>query len=174
MYELTGRLLPNISFTANGKPLVTLEINERAFALQLVDDLNLAEKLTIKIDQYKEMRSTRANAYAWALIGKIANKLRVSKDDIYLQMLRRYGQCDMVSVVADVPVHHYFKYYEEAGESTLRGKLFKHYKVYKGSSEMDTSEMSIFIDGIISEAKELNIQTDTPEQIAKMKSLWRE
>lgn len=174
MYELTGRLLPNISFTANGKPLVTLEINERAFALQLVDDLNLAEKLTIKIDKYKEMRSAKANAYAWTLIGKIANKLRVSKEDIYLQMLRRYGQSDMVSVVADVPVRHYFKYYEEAGESNLRGKLFKHYKVYKGSSEMDTSEMSVFIDGIISEAKELNIQTDTPEQIAKMKSLWRE
>ena len=174
MYELTGKLLPSISFTAEGKPLVTLEINERAFAMQLMDDLNLVDKLSIKIDQYREMRSTRANAYAWALIGKIADKLRQNKDDIYLQMLRRYGQSDFVSVRADIPVRHYFKYYEEAGESTLNGKLFKHYRVFKGSSEMDTKEMSIFIDGIVTEAKDLNIPTDTPEQIAKMKSLWRE
>jgi hypothetical protein len=46
--------------------------------------------------------------------------------------------------------------------------------VYKGSSEFDTKEMSIFIDGIVSEAKELGIQTDTPDQIAKMKALWGE
>lgn len=173
MYELTGKLLPNISFTADGKPLVTLQINERAFAMQLMDDLNLKEKLAITIDEYKELRSTRANAYAWTLIGKIANKMRVSKDDIHLLMLKRYGQSDLVSVRADIPVRHYFKYYEEAGESTLNGKLFKHYRVYKGSSEMDTREMSIYIDGIISEAKELGISTDTPEQIEKMKSLWR-
>jgi hypothetical protein len=89
-------------------------------------------------------------------------------------MLKRYGQSDMVSVVADVPAKYYFKHYEEAGESTLNGKLFKHYRVYKGSSEFDTKEMSIFIDGIVSEAKDLGIPTDTPDQIAKMKSLWGE
>ena len=174
MYELTGRIYPNISFTADGKPLVTLEINERAFAMQLVDDLNLAEKLSIKIDKYREMHSTQAMKYAWVLIGKIADRVRMSKDDVYMQMLKRYGQSDVVSVRADIPVKHYFKYYEEVGESTLNGKLFKHYRVFKGSSEMDTKEMSIYIDGIVGDAKELGIPTDTPEQIEKMKSLWRE
>jgi hypothetical protein len=37
---------------------------------------------------------------------------------------------------------------------------------------MTTSEMSILLDGIISEAKELDIATETPDQIAKMKELW--
>ena len=171
---MTGKILPNISFTADGKPLITLQINERSFAMQLVDDLNLKDKLSIKIDEYKEMRSARANAYAWTLIGKIANKMRADKDSIHLLMLKRYGQSDLVSVRADIPVRYYFKYYEEAGESTLNGKLFKHYRVYKGSSEMDTREMSIYIDGIIGEAKELGIPTETPDQIAKMKSLWRQ
>ena len=87
-------------------------------------------------------------------------------------MLKDYGQSDLVSVLAHIPVEHYFKYYEEAGESTLNGKLFKHYRVYKGSSEFDSREMSIFLDGIISEAKNLNIPTETPDQILKMKSLW--
>jgi hypothetical protein len=34
--------------------------------------------------------------------------------------------------------------------------------------------MSRLIDGAVSEAKELGIETDTPEQIAKLKSLWGE
>jgi hypothetical protein len=34
--------------------------------------------------------------------------------------------------------------------------------------------MSIFIDGVVSEAKELGIQTETPDEIARLKSLWGE
>ena len=40
------------------------------------------------------------------------------------------------------------------------------------SSEYDTREMAIFIDGIVSEAQALGIDTRTPEELAEMKSLW--
>jgi hypothetical protein len=93
---------------------------------------------------------------------------------MYLEMLKRYGQSEMISVLSHIDIGGFIKYYEEAGESYLNGKLFKHYKVYKGSSEFSTEEMSIFLDGVVGEAKELGIPTETPEQIAKMKSLWGE
>lgn len=174
MHDLTGTI-SGVSFSySTGKPLVTFEMNEQKSALDMVDCLRTFDKLSIKIDRYKEKRSLNANNYAWKLITEIGNATRQSKEDVYFVMLKRYGQSDMVSVVADVPVKYYFKHYEEAGESTLKGKLFKHYRVYKGSSEFDTKEMSIFIDGIVSEAKDLGIPTDTPDQIAKMKSLWGE
>lgn len=173
MYELSGKVLQNVSFTASGKPIITLELNEKSPALNMVDELQGAD-ITVKIDKYRERRSLNANAYAWCLIGKIGNAIRQSKDDVYFQMLKRYGQSEMISVIAHIPIGEYVKYCEEAGESTLNGKLFKHYRVYKGSSEFDTKEMSIFIDGIVSEAQALGIQTDTPDQIAKMKSLWGE
>ena len=38
----------------------------------------------------------------------------------------------------------------------------------KGSSEYDTKEMSSFIDGIISEAKGLGIETLPPEELERM------
>ena len=139
----------------------------------MVDELH-DMNLTIKIDKYREKRSLNANNYAWKLITEIGNRTRQSKDDVYFLMLKRYGQSEMISVMAHIPIGEYVKYCEEAGESTLNGKLFKHYRVYKGSSEFDTKEMSIFIDGIVSEAKDLGIQTDTPDQIAKMKALWGE
>jgi hypothetical protein len=172
MHELTGKLAYMVGFTADGKPVVTLELNERMLALSMVDSFKDVEKLSIKIDKYREKRSLNANNYAWKLITEIGNATRIGKDEVYLKMLKRYGQSEMVSALAHIPFGQYVKYYEEAGESELNGKLFKHYRVYKGSSEFDTMEMSIFIDGIVSEAQELGIPTDTPEQIARMKDLW--
>lgn len=127
-----------------------------------------------ELKQHREKRSLNANAYFWVLVGKIGDILRADKDDVYLEMLKRYGQSDLVSVLAEVPAADYFRYFEEAGESRLNGKLFKHYRVYKGSSEFDTREMSILIDGVVYEAKNLGIETLTPEELERMKIEWRD
>lgn len=42
----------------------------------------------------------------------------------------------------------------------------------KGSSEYDTVEMSHFIDRIVEEAKELGIETATPDELERMKQEW--
>jgi hypothetical protein len=173
MRELTGKLSSNVKLTEEGKTVVTFELNERMAALEMVDEL-FSKELSLKVDEYKEKRSRNANNYAWKLVTEIGNKLRMSKEDVYLMMLKRYGQSEMVSVIASVPFGKFVKYFEEVGESELKGKLFKHYRVYQGSSEFDTKEMSIFIDGIVSEAKDLGIPTETPEQLARMKDLWGE
>ena len=133
--------------------------------------LNQPDKL-YEVKEYHQKRSLNANAYAWVLIGKIADALRANKEDIYLLMLKRYGQSEMVSVVSTVNPSGYFKYYAEAGRTFLQGKEFIHYKVYKRSSEMDTKEMSILIDGIISEAKNLDIEVLPPSEIERIKTQW--
>lgn len=172
MRELTGKLTKSIRFTEEGKALVTFELNERMAALEMADEFFNTEKLSLKIEQYREKRSLNSNNYAWKLMTEIGNKTRQSKEDVYLLMLKRYGQSEMVSVLASVPFGKFVKYYDEVGESELKGKLFKHYRVYQGSSEFNTEEMSVFLDGVVSEAKELGIPTETPEQIARMKDLW--
>lgn len=174
MYELSGKIQGLSVDFATQRIMLALQINDATTARQLYDDLHEAEKLSIKIDKYREKRSLNANNYAWKLLTEIGNRLRESKEAVYLYMLKRYGQSEIISVLSHIPITEYVKYCEEAGESTLNGKLFKHYKVYKGSSEFDTREMSIFLDGIVSEAQELGIPTETPDQIAKMKSLWGE
>lgn len=170
----TGKIVgANIDFKT-GKPVLMLEINERNDFEHIVDDLKDKDKLSVEIKQYRERRSLNANAYAWSLIGQIADIVRAGKDEIYLMLLKRYGQSELISVLSHVPIRNYVKYFEEAGESKLNGKNFTHYRVYKGSSEFDTREMSIFIDGVVSEAKDLGIQTETPNQIAEMKARWGE
>ena len=172
--RVSGRIVgANIDFKT-GKPTVSFEVNERNDFEQMVDELKDCERLSIEVKPFRPRRSLDSNNYAWALITEIGNVLRANKEDIYLLMLKRYGQSEIISVLSHIPIHEYVKYCEEAGESKLNGKLFKHYKVYKGSSEFDTREMSIFIDGVVSEAKELGIQTMTPNELAKLKALWGE
>lgn len=172
--KVTGKIVgANIDFKT-GKPQLLLEVNERNDFELLVDEMRDKDKLSIEIKPYRQHRSLNANAYAWKLIGEIADIMRAGKDEVYLFMLKRYGQSELISVLSHVPIGNYVKYYEEAGESKLNGKMFKHYRVYKGSSEFDTREMSILIDGVVSEAKELGIQTETPNQIAEMKARWGE
>lgn len=130
-------------------------------------------KLNVELKQFRERRSLNSNNYAWELITKIADVLRSSKEEVYLQMLKRYGKSQMISVLSEIDVNKFLKYFEEAGESTLNGKLFKHYKVYTGSSEMDSKEMSILIDGIVSEAKELGIETMPPNELKSLKESWK-
>jgi hypothetical protein len=126
-----------------------------------------------EVKEHKEKRSLNANAYAWSLITKIADALRTSKEECYLEMLKRYGQSEIVSVLSQIDVSGYFKYYEPLATATLQGKEFTHYKIYKGSSEYTTLEMAVLIDGIVSEAKELGIETIPPKEIERLKTMWR-
>ena len=52
------------------------------------------------------------------------------------------------------------------------GRLYRVYYVMRGSHTYDTKEMSRLIDGTVSEAKELGIETMTPNEIERMKQQW--
>ena len=148
-----------------------MRTRDRAAAAQVARDI--ADKpWDVELKEHRERRSLDANRYAWKLINELGNVLREDKDAVYLTMLKRYGQRELVLVRADINVSGYFKYYEEAGAGRVGGTEFTHYKVYKGSSEYDTREMSILIDGIVSECKEQGIETMTPAELGALKEAW--
>ena len=125
-----------------------------------------------EISRRRKKRSTDANALCWKLCTEIANVLRADKDSIYIDMLKKYGQSDIVSVLSTVDVKGYFKYYDEFGKGYVKDKEFTHYKVYKGSSEYDTREMSILLDGIIDEAKALDIEVISERERTLLLQEW--
>ena len=87
-------------------------------------------------------------------------------------MLIDYGQSEMISILSEINVKGYFKYYKLAGTSILNGKEFNHYKIYKGSSEYNTKEMSILLEGAVQEAKNLGIKTKEDYEIEKLIEEW--
>ena len=121
-----------------------------------------------EIKEYKPKRSRNSNSYAWELLTQIANTVRKSKEEVYLDMLKHYGQSEIVSMLSSINPSGYFKYYELIGTGKVNGKDFNHYKIFKGSSEFDSKEMSIFLDGIIQEAENLGIPTLTSVEIERL------
>lgn len=125
-----------------------------------------------EVKEYKEKRSLNANNYYWELVTELGNVLRMDKEDLHFLLLQKYGQSEMISAIAEINMKDYLKYCTEAGESVLNGKTFKHYKIYKGSSEMDSKEMSILIHGLVDECQAQGIETRTPEEIKSLLDRW--
>ena len=93
----------------------------------LVGQLEINKDKEFEIKEYKPKRSRNANNYAWLLLTKIADVLRLDKEEVYLDMLKHYGQSEMVSVLSEIDVKGYFKYYEKVGEMM--------YKTHEGLSK---------------------------------------
>ena len=136
------------------------------------------KQLSVEIKQFRNKRSLDANSYAWVLITQIADILKSSKEEVYIDMLRQYGQAEkeLVSIIAEgteTLTRALQGHCHEVGESTANGKLFKHFRILRGSSTYDSREMAVLIDGIVSEGKELGIETMTPGELDLIKNNWR-
>lgn len=171
-----------LQFNEDDKPELVIPIRTpRKQAQEAVTELKgilaKGKPLAIEIKQYRHKRSLDSNSYAWVLITKIADALHTSKEDIYIEMLKRYGQREpkLLSVIAeavDMVNRATNNHCTEVGESELNGKLFKHLAILIGSSRYDSKQMSILIDGIVSEAKELNIETLSDKEIQSLNEAW--
>lgn len=126
-----------------------------------------------EVTRHHKKRSLDANAYCWVLCTKIADALLVSKDDIYLKMIHDYAPSILIPVEAGKEVKGFFKYYQLFKTSTINDVPADYFRVWKGSSDMDSAEMARFIDCIIQEAQALDIETMTPAEIQRLKEMWK-
>lgn len=132
----------------------------------------LAEQPEGKVYEVKERKPRRSmtqNAYYWALLNQLASAMRLDNGYAHFLMLQRYGVYEVVSVRSDIDVSGYFKYSVAIGRGRVNGKQFTHYKVFKGSTQMDSKEFSVLLEGVRSECEEQGIPTLTPAEIAKLK-----
>lgn len=117
----------------------------------------------------KKKRSLTQNAYYWVMLNKLAAKLRMSDSELHKNMLREYGVYDVFSILDNIPIDGYFRYYDVIGHGYVNGRRFKHVKVYKGSSNMSSAEFSRLIDGMREECVIQGIDVMTPSEIAEMR-----
>lgn len=128
--------------------------------------------LTLKL--HRKKRSLDANAYAWALIDRIAEKMNLTKTEVYRRAIREIGgNSDTVCVMekaADALCegwsHNGLGWFAERFPSKIDGCV--NVTLYYGSSTYDTATMSRLIDDLITDAKELGIETMTPQDLARL------
>lgn len=151
---------------------ITLSVSDDS-AVASLEELK-GKLLAVEIKPWKDKRSLDANAYLWALLDKIAQAIRSSKDEIYLQELEKYGVCTFLIVRPESAerITREWRTVRNLGEVTVNGQNGVQLQCFYGSSGYDTAEMARLLDGVIEDAKELGIQTETPDEIAKMKASW--
>lgn len=180
MAEFTGKFEAITVDWKTGQRQVIFTVNE-ASAVESLVALEGAEKLSITAVKFRKKRSLDANAYLWVLCTKIAEAIStpgavISKDEVYEEMLQKYGYLykdDEGYIVGTfkkdtdmtkIPGH--WKFYQSNGK-------FDAWLMIKGTSEYDSAEMARFIDAVVYEAKELDIETATPDELERMKQAWQ-
>lgn len=124
---------------------------------------------TFEVKERKPKRSLTQNSYYWAMLNNLSSVMRLDNERVHFLMLQRYGVYEVVSVRSDIDVSGYFKYFTEIGHGRTNGREFTHYKVFKGSSQMDSREFSVLIDGVRQECEDLDIPTLTRDEISRLK-----
>lgn len=171
--------IKDMALTLDGRLTITLE----AAGMDADEAKKLSgEKLDVEIRKHREKRSLDANAYYWLLVGKIRKATGDSNNRIHNMMLDRYGELERIQNGTLVPFcirddidHLEFPYpHLKPTQKTLAkgDKLYRWYYQIKGSSEYNTTEMSHLIDGVVSECKEMGIETLPPAELERMMAAY--
>ena len=141
------------------------------------DQYHTEERLDIDIRPHKEKRSNNANAYFHVLVNKIARAIGQSDDEVKNQLIINYGPLlkdkNGINVGFKLPksIDANILYpHVRCFDTRLEGNtMFCCYLAYKGTSMMNTAEMAQLIDGAITAAQELGLETDTPAHLSRYK-----
>jgi hypothetical protein len=179
MHELSGRMLPPMTYYGMEKPVLTFEVEANTETLfQIFEELKATERLTIKIGKFKKKRSLDANAYCWTLISLLAERLNIPKTDIYRSAIKEIGgNCDTVCV-QDKAVKSLCDGWERNGigwqTDTFPSKIegCTNVTLYYGSSTYDSAQMARLINLILEECRQVGIETKSAEEIDSLLGQW--
>lgn len=144
----------------------------------MIEQLKINPTKKFQVDDYHEKRSKEANAYAWELLGKLQNKLKIPKEEIYRDLIRNIGSYEIVPI-KDIAVERFRNRWSSKGlgwvTDTMQSKLEGYTNVicYYGSSSYDTAEMSRLLDMIIQECKAQDIETKPQAEINSLLESWK-
>jgi len=170
---------------------LTLDNNNGVRGVFIETPLNLLDKLkalidkeglkSIEIKKKSKARSISANAYHWILISNLAKMLTIPKGDLYVKMIKRYGQHTSIIIKAEAveqfiriwdltntEVEHVESLCEVTRGFTNNRVKWVEVNCHFGSSSYDAEKFHYLLEGIISECKIMDIETLPPNEIKTM------
>lgn len=138
---------------------------------------NQDKEKVFEIKEHKLKRSLNANAYCWVLMNKIADAIKITKEEVYREYIKNKGIFRLITMNKDA-TDTFIRVWQEKGlgwicdisESKYEGMV--DVVAYYGTSSYNTKQMANFIDYVVDEAKNLGIETLPPDEIERLKSLW--
>jgi hypothetical protein len=133
----------------------------------------------LDVKEHRKKRSLDANAYAWVLMGKLAEAMRITPEEVYRQAIRNVGGNYEVIPIREDAAEHFKRVWEakgigwpcvDMGSSKLPG--YRNVMAFYGSSTYDTEQMSQLIDNLVQDCKALDIETLTPDKLSLLMEEW--
>ena len=144
----------------------------------LIDSFPEEKEYIITVKEFKEKRSISANNYFWTLVDKLAEKLLIEKTEIYRSYIKEIGGNNYLVCCTNNAVSDLCKDWSERGtgwiyeleDSKLPGCT--NVRLYYGSSNYNTTQMSRLIDMAVQDCKEQDIPTYSQEELQKLCDEW--
>jgi hypothetical protein len=133
----------------------------------------------LTVREHRKKRSLDANAYAWVLIGKLADVMRIPPTLVYTNTIQNIGGNYEVIPIREEAVDKFKEVWTkqglgwpcvDMGPSKIQG--YRNLRAYYGSSTYDTRQMSMLIDSLIQDCKALDIETLSEEKLSAMMEGW--
>lgn len=166
---MRGRILDYVQLFG-GKRRLTVELDEPFDSYDRLKDGDI--EITVK--KHYDKRSMDANRYAWVLIDKIAEQMKLSKPEVYRWAIRNIGGVSETVCVMDKAVEKLCQGWSKNGlgwqteqfPSKIEGCT--NVILYYGSSTYDKRQMSALIDSLVMECQTLGIETRPAEEIESL------
>lgn len=158
--------------------IISFIIDNYKSAELFVDKISPEVQLVIAVSKFRKQKSIDANSYMWILAQKIAKVIGSTKELVYQSVVKDVG--DFYTLPIEDKEVENFKiiwgskglgwFAEESHKSKLEG--YTKMMAYYGSSMYDSKQMSVLIDELIYQAKELDIDTLTLAEKSRLIEEW--
>lgn len=132
----------------------------------------------VTVKEQRKKRSLDANAYAWVLIGKLADAMRITPREVYINAVQNIGGNYEIIPIREEAAQKFAETWQkqglgwpcvDMGKSKLEG--YRNLRAYYGSSTYDSRQMGQLIDLLVQDCKALDIETLTPDKLALLEGL---
>lgn len=173
--QIKSKMLPPLQMPHNTKTVIQFEVDSLSEAMRAYEKY-CDKDLRLTISKYHKQKTLNQNGYYWVLLNQLAMVLKTTPQELHERNVQNHsipwtddeGKHLCISIlkgIAPPSVEHlYWKWIRDEGKCSA-------YMRIKGTSDCNTEEMGMFLDDLIDECKEQGIETATPEELAKIKSL---
>ncbi len=133
-----------------------------------------------EVKEYKQKRSTDANAYFHVLINELARHFNISDKDMKIKINLQYGTIAKdsngnsigIKIPKGTDITQFYNYAKWFGECEDNGIKFDKYLFYKQTHTLNTKEMSQLINGVVQECQDAGIETKPRADIDSLLKEW--
>lgn len=170
----------SVSATGDAMFMITIPKSES----HLYDKVRAFEDDKLKvmtIDYHREKRTLTANSYLWVLVQKLSKVLNIPKGDMYIKLIKMYGQFHQPIIrsdakdsfirqwdIANTEVEHTESLCEITSTWKKGDVEWFEINAHCGSSTYSKYDFKTLLDGVVDECKIQNIDTMTPQEIQSL------